>query len=187
MAQIDAPALNCFTITFSSDSTLQTPLLRHFISHWEAFQTFNQAEAVISQLDHGSIIYMQKGATNQKVPILVIETRHLWSFGEVFSMSLPPLTGVECLDIHQDPMYWKEQIMENTRWVELLHPFNSVTNLVLYNELAEYVLPALQKFTEDRVMKVLPSLKNILIVGPQSLRSIQEAIEQFVMLEHNMS
>ena len=191
VAQIDAPLLNHFHISFFSESTLDTPLLRHFLSCWEAFQSFDQAEAAIGQHRIGSVLYPRKRMTDPKVPVLIIETsesegeegeeeeEYVWSLEEICSLSLPPLVAVECLEIRQTRWYRGEHT-GNARWLEILRPFTSVTKLVLYNELAGRVAPALQTLTAERVPKFLPALQDISIVGPQLSRPIQEAIEQFV-------
>jgi len=192
VAQIDAPLLNHFHISFFADSTLDTPLLRHFLSGWEAFQAFNQAEVAIGQHRMGSVLYPRKRMTDPKVPVLIIETSELeveegegegeyvWSLEGICSLSLPPLAAVECLEIRQSRWYRKGH-MGNARWLEILRPFTSVTKLVLYNELAGRVAPALQTLTAERVPRILPALQSISIVGPQLSRPIQEAIEQFVV------
>ena len=53
--------------------------------------------------------------------------------------------------------------MESSHWLELLGPFASVTNLVLYDELIERVTLALKEGA------VLPVLQNIIIMGPPAV------------------
>jgi hypothetical protein len=86
---------------------------------------------------------------------------------------------VERLTIRQNLFYWNQDILEKFRWVDFLRLFTSLTNLVLYDELARHVLPDLQELAEDRGTKVLSSLQNISIAESQSSESIQEAIGQF--------
>jgi len=177
VAQIDTPLLNEFIITFFVDSVLDTPRLRHFPSRWEAFNAFHQAVAVLYDNVVLVKLHPRKGVAQHKVRTLDIicsdSEQQLSFLGPVLSSSLPPLSVVECLDIRQHRQRWEYE-MENSRWLELLGPFTSVTNLVLYDELAERVAPALKEGA------VLPALQNIFIVGPQPSRLIQEAISQFI-------
>ena len=176
VAQIDTPLLNEFMITFFVQLVLDTPRLRHFLSRWEAFNAFHQAVAVFYDYRVLVKLHPQEGVAQHKVRTLDItcsdSEQQLSFLGQVLSSSLPPLSVVECLDIRQSRRHWKD--MENSRWLELLGPFTSVTSLVLYDELAERVAPALKEGA------VLPALQNISIVGPQPSRSIQEAISQFI-------
>ena len=71
--------------------------------------------------------------------------------------------------------------MENNQWLELLHPFTSVKNLYLSQNLTMRIAPSLQELAADRgrVTDVLPALQNLFLKRPQS-GPIQDAVKQFV-------
>ena len=74
---------------------------------------------------------------------------------------------------------WQDNI-ENTLWLELLHPFHSVKNLYLSEEFARRIVPALQELVGGRSTEVLPTLQNIFLEEVQSSGPIQEGIGRFV-------
>jgi hypothetical protein len=74
---------------------------------------------------------------------------------------------------------WQVNI-ENTLWLELLHPFTAVKNLYLSEDFARRIVPALQKLDGGRATELLPTLKNIFLEGLQPSGSVQKAIGQFV-------
>ena len=51
--------------------------------------------------------------------------------------------------------------MEDTQWLELLHPFTNVKDLRLSDEVATCIAPALQELAGERVTEILPTLQNI--------------------------
>jgi hypothetical protein len=86
---------------------------------------------------------------------------------------LPSLSTSENLYIYEVPYSqpdWKDNI-ENTLWLELLHPFTAMKNLYLSEELAPHIVLALQE---------LPTLQNISVEGLQPAGPVQEGIGQFV-------
>ena len=70
--------------------------------------------------------------------------------------------------------------MENTRWLELFHPFTAVKNMYLSKELALRVMPTLQIIAKGNTTEVVPVLQNIFFEEPKSFWPVQEAIRQFV-------
>src|SRR5260221_13245198 len=75
--------------------------------------------------------------------------------------------------------HWHDD-MENTQWLELLHPFSTVKDLYLSKEVALRVASALQELSEGRVTKVLPGLQDIFIDDLQPFGFIQEVFHEFV-------
>ena len=89
---------------------------------------------------------------------------------------------LENLYTYEDPHFqpdWKDDI-ENGLWVELLHPFTTVKNFYLSEEIALHIGPALQELSEGRTTDVLPALQNIFLEGLESSGSVQEGIGKFV-------
>ena len=67
-------------------------------------------------------------------------------------------------------------------WLRLLHPFTSVKNLYLSEEIARRIVPALQDLIGERVTEVLPTLENIFLEEGQRSGHVQEGIQQFVTM-----
>src|SRR5216683_794949 len=103
---------------------------------------------------------------------------------QVCSSSFPPLPTLEHLDIviEMDPdllLEWQDD-MEDTQWLDLLHPFTSVKDLELSKDLVPFIAPALQELSGERVTEVLPSLENLFLEGLQPSEPVKEAIEKFI-------
>jgi hypothetical protein len=74
---------------------------------------------------------------------------------------------------------WQDD-MENTQWLELLHPFATVKDLYLSEEVALHVAPFLQELSEEQVTEVLPALQDIFIDNLQPSGLVQEVFQTFV-------
>ena len=79
-------------------------------------------------------------------------------------------------------LHWENDAIENERWLELFLLFTAVKNLYLPEELASSIADALQELVGDRISEVLPSLRNILLSGPEPSgpSSFQKNIGQFL-------
>ena len=74
---------------------------------------------------------------------------------------------------------WENDAIENTLWLQLLHPFTAVKNLHLSWAFAAGIATALQELVGGRITEVLPNLRNISV--PFASRSFPEKIDQFVV------
>jgi hypothetical protein len=74
---------------------------------------------------------------------------------------------------------WQDD-MENVQWVELLHPFTSMKDLLLHNESIQHVALALEQLAEESVTEALPALKNLFLWGPQPPKSVKAMIGKFI-------
>jgi hypothetical protein len=108
----------------------------------------------------------------------------LLSIAQVCNFSLPPLTMAENFYImHQySQLVWKNNVIKNTLWLELLLPFTMVKNLYLAKEFTSGIAAALQELVGDRITEVLPSLQNIFVEEFKPLRYFQENIGEFVAM-----
>jgi len=82
------------------------------------------------------------------------------------------------IDHRYSELVWKDEAIENTLWLQLLHPFTAVKNLYLSKEFAPGIAAALQALVG--ITEVLPSLQSIFVDGPKLSGSFQENIGQFV-------
>jgi hypothetical protein len=106
----------------------------------------------------------------------------LSSLEQVCTSSLPPVSTLEGLYIFEDrgsPPRWQDDV-ENTLWLELLHPFAAVKDLYLSEEFVLRIAPALQELVGGRTAEVLPTLENIFLEGFQPSGPLHEGIEKFV-------
>ena len=96
-------------------------------------------------------------------------------------MHLP--SALKCLDIWESPLAklpdWQDEV-ENTQWLDLLHPFEGLKDLHLGKGTGQHYALALQELAGERVTEVLPALQNIFTEELESSGPIQEALGQFV-------
>jgi hypothetical protein len=74
---------------------------------------------------------------------------------------------------------WKDDI-EDTEWLDLLHPFSAVKNLYLSEQFAPRIAPALQELTGERTTEVLPALQNLFLQGFQPSKPVHEGLARFI-------
>jgi len=186
ISRINAPLLYYLYITFFMALDFDVPQLRRLIGHTEEFKTFDHAAMLIFG---GSILLSlspPKGTVDDpRLFQLRISCREsdlqLSSLAQVCS-SFPLISTLEELEIRESAFlpssHWKDN-MENTQWLELLHPFTALRNLYLTRSIAQRVCGALQQVSGERTTEVLPALRNLFVQG-SSLQPIQEAMVPFV-------
>ena len=188
-ARIDAPRLNKMDITFFNQIIFDTPQLFRFISRRSTLGAPEKgliefsSEAIIikflSQTSAGD--YDHYGVSSLEIRCAASEWQ-LSSLEQVCTSSLPPVSMLEDLYIFDDrenPPRWQDDV-ENTLWLELLHPFVAVKNLYLCKKFIPRIAPALQELVGGRTTEVLPTLKNIFLKGFQLSEPLHEGIEKFV-------
>ena len=184
LAQIDAPRLNEMHITFFNQIIFDTPQLFQFISRTPTLRALDKghiafdSEAVIVKLPSQTSGY---GVLNVEIPSTASEWQ-LSSLVQICTSSLPPLFMLEDLYIFDDPMHpprWQDDV-DNTLWLELLHPFASLKNFYLCEKFVPRIASALQELVGDRATEALPALENIFLEGVQQSGPLQQGIEQFV-------
>jgi hypothetical protein len=94
------------------------------------------------------------------------------SFAEAFTPT------VELLYIHKFGPHWQDDI-EDSQWLEVLHPFTAVKYLYLSREFASLIAPALQELARVAT-EVLPSLQNLFLKDLHPSGPVQGAIGKFV-------
>jgi hypothetical protein len=93
----------------------------------------------------------------------------LSSLTQVCSSSFPEafIPKVEHLYIYDyeneyDRLRWQDDI-EDSQWLEVLHPFTAVTYLYVSKEILPRIAPAFQELAGERVTEVLPALQNLFL------------------------
>jgi hypothetical protein len=72
---------------------------------------------------------------------------------------------------------WFDSV-ENTLWLELLHPFATMKNVYLCKKSVPHIAPAMQELVGARTTEVLPTLENIFLEGLQPSRPLQKDIKK---------
>ena len=186
MAHIDAPRLNYLETTLFNDIVFDTPQFAQFISRTPTMEGLEKAHVTFD--GNAAAVELSSPTSGKHENLKVrIPCRELdWqvsSMEQVCTSCLPPLPTLD-LHIYGNPhyrQYWKGNI-DNVLWLRLLHPFTSVKNLYLSEEIARRIVPALQDLIGERATEVLPTLENIFLEEGQRSGHVQEGIQQFVTM-----
>ena len=188
VARIDVPLLECTYIKFFNHLVFDISQFPNFIRRTETFTVIDQADVLLNSYNI-TITFSPKVKTvdsvRRELTISCSCTKLDWqlsAFAQVCNSCLPPLPSLERLSICDRrplPADWQED-MENTQWLELLHPFATVKDLYLSKEVALRVASVLQELSEERVTEVLPALQDIFIDGLQSSGPVQEVFHKYV-------
>ena len=184
LARIDAPLLDKSSVIFFHQLIFDMPQLGQFISRTPKFKAHDQARVSFS--DWG--VQVTLGGSLD----LAISCRkpdwQLSSLAQICSSSflqtLVPM--VECLSIEIAQVYLDEQrwqyAIENSQWLELLHPFAAVKDLYISEMFTPYIAPALQELSGESMTEVLPALQSLFLerYPLDYSRLVQESIGQFV-------
>ena len=181
--RIDTPALDKVTITFFNQLVFDTPLLRDFFSRTEVFREPHRADVIIDA-DIRLTLFRLEGTEAHRMLDVTISSRvaewQLSSLAQFCSSSFPPLPTLEHLSIH---VYIHHGLnhMESSQWLELLHPFVAVRDLVLPLQLpvASQIATALRELTGNMATEVLPALQRVLI-DPSYVDRIHEEFAPFL-------
>jgi len=175
MSRIDAPLLESMDIAFFSQPVFHTPQLRRFISRTDQFKAPDRASIqfcnndVTIELFHGRLLNISCKTSDWQI----------FSIAQLYDSALSPLPTLKSLEIHNRRTYWQDDI-EDVQWLEFLHMFTSVEDLVLSATSFRLVAPALDELAEEMVTEVLPALQNMILEGPHSLKTVNKAIGKFI-------
>jgi hypothetical protein len=183
VARVDAPQLNKIYIFFFNDIVFDTPQFIQFVSRTPTLRALEKARVAFRHTNAEVNLSSQTSEYGKLELRVQISCRELdWqlsSLEQICSTSrLPPFSTLEDLYIYED-RFWQDNI-ENTLWLELLHPFTSVKNLYLCKKSAPRIIPAMQELVGGRTTEVLPNLKNISLEELESSGPVQEGIGLFV-------
>jgi hypothetical protein len=189
VTRINAPLLDELYIIFFNQLILDTTHLANFINRTPKLKPHNKAQVMF--LDDAVQVLL---GSMQKV---VLRTRckpsdwQLSFVAEVCNSFLSLVPAPEnlfiCEGIHSRSR-WQDDI-ENSQWLELLHPFTNVKNLYLSEGVVPRIAPALQELAEGRATEVLPGLESLFLEEPHQSglideshvsKPVQEAIGMFI-------
>ena len=188
LARIDAPQVCIFSITFFNDIHFDTPELTQFISRTPTFGVYNEAH--LSFDARQAVVTLKRGpkpSNYRGVQAHILCQASDWQLSflaQMCTLTLRPLLTMESLYIYEDPdghpqLVWKDDI-EDTEWLDLLHPFTAVKNLYLSEQFAPRIAPVLQELTGERTTEVFPALQNLFLEGFQPSEPVQEGIARFI-------
>ena len=185
VARIDAPLLDSIRIDFFHQLIFDIPQLAQFMRRMTGFMAIDEIHVVFD--DYGvRVECIPPTMTFDKTSRLRISCRWLdWqlsSLEQVFTSFFPSIHMVEYLYIYtcQYSSSRQQDDIENTHWLESLHPFTAVTNLYICEETAQSIAPALQDLVGERAIDVLPALENFYWEELQPRRPVREAFGQFI-------
>ena len=180
---IDAPRLSTLYISFFNQIEFGTPKLVQFICRTPRLKELERARV---SFEYGiTRVDLSSRTSDYRMLSVGISCRemdlHLSSLHEVLTPSLPSLSALEDLYIHEAPLAqldWRGDI-ESMPWMMLLHPFSAVKNLYVSKRFAPRIASCLQFLVDNKMTNVLLSLENIFLEGHEPSGPVQECIKQF--------
>jgi hypothetical protein len=179
VARIDTPLLDTLHIIFFHQLIFDTPQLAQFLARTPNIQP--PVDARIAFSDY----YVEVISVPTNFVLWISCRQSDWqlsSLAQVCSSSFPqvlvPTGTVERLVICErkyNPTRWQDDI-EDSQWLEVLHPFTAVKDLHVSREFLPRIAPALQELAGQ----VLPCLQNLFLEDLQSSGPVQGAIAKFV-------
>ena len=183
VARIDAPQVN-LSITFFNQIVFDTPQFIQFISRTPTLKALQNARVVFR--DDAATVKFSSQTSGYGSLEVVISCRELdWqvsSLEQVCTLSLPPLSTLEELYVYRHPFSYphRQDNIENSLWLELLHPFTAAKSLYLCKEFAPRIVSALQELVGGGTTEVLPVLLNIFLEEVQPSGPVQEGVGKLV-------
>jgi hypothetical protein len=178
LSRIEAPQLDNMAITFFNQLIFDTPHLRHFISRTEQLST----------LEHAYIRFNIEDVSIGLSPKLWLRVSckpsdwQLSSLAQLYGPTISSFLTVKFLEI-SNPRNWEDDV-ENIQWLELLHLFPFVKDLVVSEKTFQLLAPALDELAGESVTEVLPALQKIFLEGPQLLEPNKKDIGKFIATRH---
>ena len=96
------------------------------------------------------------------------------------------MSSIETLYIHDSEIQdvspsTLDDVMDETQWLELFHPFTAVRTLYISQVMRSHVVSALQRLRGESATEVLPALDNLHIEKYQASGSERQYIEPFII------
>ena len=184
VTQIDTPLLDNAEITFFNQLIFNIPRLPQFIRRLSKYKAFDQAYVLFQSRYVQARLCSQAETVDEANLNLKISCKpsdwQLSSVAQVCDWPFTHCSAVERLHIREDAELgpqWQDDI-ENTQWIDFLHPFVAVKDLYLSEELAPLVALALRE--SDGAADVLPALQNIFFEGLKPSRLFRAVIGPFI-------
>jgi hypothetical protein len=174
VSRIDTPQLDHLRIEFPKQIDFDCSRLAQFINRTPKHRKHGNALVRFDDWGAGVLFGILQISTTCREP-----DRQVSSVAQVCSFSNPSTVEDLYIERQLPHLYWKNDGIENSLWLQLLLPFTAVKNLYLHMEFAPGIAAALQELVGDRITGVLPSLQSIFVDDLES--SFEKSIEQFVV------
>jgi hypothetical protein len=190
MARIDAPQLDNLKLFLFDQPVLDAPQLAQFIGRIPRFKALNELHVLF---DYRGIFVLLPWTLRRGLQFGVLRGHSGVYFGPANQHSvlvelctssflrtlIPIVKHLYILGSRSQSMYWRGGV-ENSQWLELLHPFTAVKDLYFSREFAPYIAPALRGSVGEGMMEVLPALRKLFLERLPSPGPVEETIRQFV-------
>jgi hypothetical protein len=184
VAQIDSPLLDRLEIGLFHQLIFDTPQLIRFISRTPTLKVHDRARVDFSDL-RVRVTFPNTSYSDYHLALKILCRQPEWqisSMAQIFTSFFPRsfIHMVERLYVHKrySKLAWQDDI-EDSQWLELLHPFTAVKHLHLSKEFAPRISLSLQELVGGRTTEVLPVLQSLFLEKSSSGR-FEEAIGKFV-------
>jgi hypothetical protein len=186
VARIDTPLLDCLDITLFHQLIFYTPRLIQFVTRTPTLGVHDQARLDFSDL-YIKVTFSKASSSSYHLTLMILCNQpefQISSIAQICTSLFPRsfIRKVERLTIREkgnSKVEWKDDI-ENSKWLELLHPFMGVKNLYVSEEFAPHIAPSLQELVGGRTTEVLPTLQSLFFEEPHQSGAVGEAIGKFV-------
>jgi hypothetical protein len=177
LAQIDAPILQTFSVTFL-DLDVHTPQLLRFVN---CAERLGPPIRVMAKFDFDTILHLKFMPTGFELAILCENSARqissmAWSCREL----LPLLARVERLDLYCDHILLFTESVDPWHWVELFQPFMNLQNLYVSRKMWPQLAPMMQDLTGERAAEVLPQLRTLFLEELEQFEQVWESIGPFI-------
>ena len=181
VSRIDVPLLDSVDITFFDQPIFHTSRLHDFLAHFEKFKAPSRGGLVFwGASSIGFELELKLGFLSFGIPCGEL-SRQVSSMAQLCGSSLRLPSALKRLDVRSgfSLVLDGQDEVENSQWLDLLHPFTGLKDLHLGKGLVLGIALALQELAGGRVAEVLPALQNLFIQGLEPSGPIQEALGKF--------
>ena len=177
VGRIDAPLLKKLEMAFFYQLIFDIPQLTQFIGRTPEFKAHDNLRVLFSV----GIVWVTVKELEYSISCGPSDWQ-LSSMAQLCSSFFPRalFPALEHLYILEDGFLdWQDDI-ENSQWLEVLHPFTIVKDFYISSTFIPRIAPALQELVGERVMEVLPALQTLFLEEPLPSGPVQDPIGQFV-------
>jgi hypothetical protein len=186
VARIDAPRVS-LSITFFNQIVFDTPQFTQFITRTPTLKALQDARVVFRD-DAATVKFSSRtsgyGSVEAKLEVLISCRELDWQVSSLEQVCtlLPPLSTSEEFYVYRHPFSnpHRQDNIEDSLWLELLHPFMAVKNLYLCKEFAPRIVFALGELVGGGTTEVLPALQNIFLEEVQPSGPVQEGVGKLI-------
>jgi len=187
VAQIDAPLLESVQITLFNQEVLEVSELAKFVRRADKLSLLDQAKVIVRSFSISITLSPNLLRGEVESDTLTLHLRcpesalRLSYIGQFCVSCLPTLSPFESLHIHFARQSRWQDVVDNLdpQWLDFLCLFSTVKSLFLSERVDSRVAQTLRGLSAERVMDVLPALKNLIIPWLKPSPPVQEAISEF--------